>query len=283
CYNAPVSHVQSILIRFRQRNRLLVLFALCFFLFPCQRPVAACDDSLIRIFQATNPDERFTDQIGQIITRVKTLGELINRGDYQNSREQLYNLMQRWLEFDNGYLLQPPFPVDDMSVWRQQSSRIAERIGAIQAKFKINRFDRVHPDLDFLVTDLTNLYAQKSAQLPLFQVLIRLDALAAALNPAIEDGASIASSARLFSLALDDWKSLDPVSEHHPSLTKLQSQAQILAQTPPRDLLRRNELCQVIRSEYETLKRRFVLPSADARQTPPAPPEKTASEAHSSF
>jgi len=221
----------------------------------------ACDDSLVTIFMATNSDERFTGQVGKIIASVKSIGELINRGDFQKSREQLFTLMQLWIEFDNGYLIQPPFPVDDISIWRQQSSRIAERIGAIHAKFKDNRFDRVHPDLDFLVTDLTSLYAQKVAQRPLFQTLIQLDALAAALNPAIDDGISVASSARHFSLTLDTWKSLDPSPAFQQELETLQGHVRKLAATPVQNPLKRNELCQIIRADYEVLKRQFVLPN----------------------
>ncbi|HOY67641.1 MAG TPA: hypothetical protein PLP29_12160 [Candidatus Ozemobacteraceae bacterium] len=220
----------------------------------------ACDDSLIQIFQSANPEERFTSQMGRLIAQVKTLGELINRCDYQKSREHLLGLMQMWLEFDNGYLVQPPFPVADISVWRGQSARIAERIGAIHAKFRENRFDRVHPDLDFLVTDLTDLYAQNVAQKPLFRVLIRLDALAAGLNPALENTTRIASSAALFAEALGEWGTLDSDPAHLREFEELRLAAQQLAATgAPGDLLRRNELCERVRNSYETLKRRFIL------------------------
>lgn len=253
----PKLRIQPAGFRCRQLPLCLAFFLYQFSL-PASLPVQACDDSLITIFQAQNPDERFTGQVSRLISCVKGLAELISRGDYQKSREQLFALMQLWLEFDTGYLMQPPFPVEDMSIWREQSSRIAERIGAIHAKIKANLFDRVHPDLDFLVADLTNLYAQKTAQLPLFQTLIRLDTMAAALNPALEDGTGIASSAHLFFQTMEEWKHLDQVPEHRQDLDRLQSLAQTLSQIPPRDLLRQNDLCQSVRSEYETLKRRFV-------------------------
>lgn len=224
--------------------------------------VQGCDDSLIAIFQATNPDERFTGQVHALIVNVKSLSDLIAKGDYQGARNQLYALMDLWMAFNNGYLMQPPFPVEDMSIWRQQSAHIANRIGSIHAKFKANAFDRVHPDLDFLVTDLTSLYAQKSAQSHLFQALIKLDILAASLNPALGGTSGLASSAVEFAQLLNDWKDLDPDTEHRQRIAALQSQSMVLARTPSSEVLRRNDLCQAIRSEYESLKRLFVLPIA---------------------
>jgi len=242
------------------RSQIPLLLLVWAVLFPGVPSLQACDDSLIQILQAANPEEQLANQMGRLIAHVKTLGELISRCDYQKSREQLLELMQLWLAFDNGYLMQPPFPVADISVWRGQSARIAQRIGAIHAKFRENRFDRVHPDLDFLVTDLTDLYAQNIGQKPLFRALIRLDALAASLNPALEDTARIASSAALFAEALGEWKALDPDPAHGAAFEELRLTAQQLAATgAPGDLLRRNDLCERIRTSYETLKRRFIL------------------------
>ncbi|MFZ2960279.1 MAG: hypothetical protein WA705_25635 [Candidatus Ozemobacteraceae bacterium] len=245
----------------------ILCVAAFFFLF--SPSLNACDDSLVAILMAENPNEKFVGQVSRITASVKSLGELVNRGDYQKSRERLNDLMQIWIEFDNGYLVQPPFEVDDISTWRRQSAQIADRIGTIRRKFRDNQFDKVHPDLDFLVTDLTNLYARKAAQNPLFQTLIKLDSLAAAINPANDGGTGIASSAIEFIQTLGEWKSFDSSPNFQKEFAALRENVEKLGKTLPQNVMQRNELCQSVRSGYEALKRRFVLPNF----THASPPE----------
>lgn len=121
-------------------------------------PVSACDESLLRILTADDPNGPFAQAITGFHKRLAELGvELKNRGG-ENHDKSLEGLMGAWLEFSNRYMANPPEQARGDPVWQKKMENAASRIGQIRTALRESRVHEAHDTVLLLSTEIATFF-----------------------------------------------------------------------------------------------------------------------------
>ncbi|MBF0501762.1 MAG: hypothetical protein HQM09_16610 [Candidatus Riflebacteria bacterium] len=105
----------------------------------------ACDDSLLALLTADDPESAFSQGIKEFHSRLSALGAALK--DKRSAIEiepLLTNLMEAWLAFSGKYMVNPPEKARNDPDWQKKMEEAADRIGAIRKSIMDKRLTDAH-------------------------------------------------------------------------------------------------------------------------------------------
>ncbi|MFZ2960073.1 MAG: hypothetical protein WA705_24595 [Candidatus Ozemobacteraceae bacterium] len=124
---------------------LLWVGLLSFFIIPLPCPIFACDDSLLALLTADDPESTFSKGIRQFHGSLSSLGAALNAGRPSGEVEPLMTaLMESWLAFSGKYMVNPPEKARNDPDWRTKMEDAADRIGIIRKAIAEKRISNAH-------------------------------------------------------------------------------------------------------------------------------------------
>ncbi|HNV72488.1 MAG TPA: hypothetical protein PKO06_22455, partial [Candidatus Ozemobacteraceae bacterium] len=94
-------------------------------------PVQACDDTLLALLTASDPNSEFSVSIRKLNAQIAALGAVLNESPDQDVSSLVEQLMTAWLEFSNRYNVNPPEIAREDPDWTGKMAEAAKRIGRI--------------------------------------------------------------------------------------------------------------------------------------------------------
>lgn len=138
------------------QSRLWLVFSLLLLgLFLGPASLSGCDESLLRILTADDPNGPFTQAITGFHKRLAELGIELKNQKSENHEKSLEGLMTAWLEFSNRYMVNPPEQARGDPQWQKKMEKAASRIGEIRLAIKEKRIQNAHDTVLALSTDVT--------------------------------------------------------------------------------------------------------------------------------
>jgi hypothetical protein len=112
------------------KKLLLILLALYLFLMP--NAVQACDETLVMLLTAKNPNSEFSKSIRKVATYLNNLGAALKAGLKKDYSTDLQFVMDAWLEFTTRYMTNPPEEARNDKHWAEKTRQTSETIGKIR-------------------------------------------------------------------------------------------------------------------------------------------------------
>ena len=120
--------------------------------------MAACDESLLRLLTADDPNGPFTLAITAFNKRLTELGLELSSQGAANHDAKLEGLMSAWLEFSNRYMVTPPEQARGDPRWQQKMEHAATRIGEIRSAVKDGRIKAAHDTVLAMSGEITTFF-----------------------------------------------------------------------------------------------------------------------------
>ncbi len=127
-------------------NRYLVATILIFSVFfpTGNRPLIACDETLVMLLTSQNPASEFSKTIRSFTTALSALGTSLKNGQKDNYDTEMAQVMNAWLEFSKRYMTNPPEEARNDRNWAQKTGETARFIGQIRKNVSGNNFKAAH-------------------------------------------------------------------------------------------------------------------------------------------
>ncbi|MFZ5950307.1 MAG: hypothetical protein ACOYXC_06360 [Candidatus Rifleibacteriota bacterium] len=169
----------------------LLLTALIF-LFPVS--LTACDDTLVMLLTAKNPNSEFSKSIRKVATYLSNLGATLKAGMKKDYSVEMKNVMDAWLEFTMKYMTNPPEEARGDKNWAEKTRKTSEVIGQIRKMIENGERLKAHDRVLELsseigkffeavgITPEKQLFIETSANLTILEQKILADDKAASLK-----------------------------------------------------------------------------------------------------
>lgn len=144
----------------------------------------ACDDTLIMLLTAQNPNSEFAKSIRSFMSSLTELGVALKNNINPPFDKELNKVMTSWLEFSKRYMTNPPDEARNDMHWVEKTNKTARTVGEIR-KFILNKdYEKAHDKVlelsvqigDFFeaigVSDEKQLFIKTSSELLTFQRLV---------------------------------------------------------------------------------------------------------------
>lgn len=106
--------------------------------------LSACDDTLIMMLTAKNPEGEFSKAIRNFSTDLTNLGLALDENKKDVIPERLKKVMSSWLEFSKAYSVKPPKEAANDSRWREKVKSTGQEIGKIRKLISHNNIPKAH-------------------------------------------------------------------------------------------------------------------------------------------
>lgn len=173
------------------KKLLLIIFVL--FLGFGPQPAKACDDTLVMLLTAKNPNSEFSKAIRKVATYLTFLGATLKAGLKKDFSAELQPVMDAWMEFTTRYMTNPPEEAKSDKNWAAKVRQTSETIGQIRklilAGERLKAHDQVlelssHIGLFFEAVGINpekQLFLETSTNLTVFEQKVLADEKAPAL------------------------------------------------------------------------------------------------------
>ncbi|MBF0409482.1 MAG: hypothetical protein HQM10_19235 [Candidatus Riflebacteria bacterium] len=131
-----------------KKSKFFLLFLSIFFVFSAFQidRLSACDDSLLRLLTAENPEDEFNKCIIDFNQKLGALGTALKNNDSSQYEPMLQALMTSWLAFSNRYMVNPPSKAINDPQWKEKMQESAKMIGQIRKMIAENNFQQAHEE-----------------------------------------------------------------------------------------------------------------------------------------
>jgi hypothetical protein len=115
-------------------------------------PTLACDDTLVMLLTAKNPNSEFSKTIRAFTSSLNELGLALKHQEKSDFSPEVQKTMQAWMEFTTRYMTNPPEEAKNDNHWLEKMHDTSKRIGEIRKKVSGGEFTDAHN----LVLDLSS-------------------------------------------------------------------------------------------------------------------------------
>ncbi len=123
---------------------LYIFFILLVLLFASVLPAGACDDTLISLMTANDPNSAFSLGIKEFNRSLNLLGTALRYNELDAVPGHLVKVMEAWLAFSNKFNVNPPEAAREDIAWAAKMSETAERIGRIRRLIEEKKHVEAH-------------------------------------------------------------------------------------------------------------------------------------------
>ncbi|GAB4276603.1 MAG: hypothetical protein Kow0029_18730 [Candidatus Rifleibacteriota bacterium] len=109
-------------------NRILIIL---FFLL-INTSLSACDDTLITLLTARNPESEFSKTIRAFTSTLSELGNALKLANKKDYTPELEKTMNAWMDFTSKYMTNPPEEARNDRRWAQKMQDTSHMIGKIR-------------------------------------------------------------------------------------------------------------------------------------------------------
>lgn len=120
-----------------------LVFTVCCLLWTAQSLIA-CDDTLLLILTAKDPNSEFSRSIREFNRRLSALGAALLAKREAIVPTLLEQLMTSWMEFSNTYAFNPPKIAGNDHLWPEKIRRGGETIGLIRRLVREGNLQEAH-------------------------------------------------------------------------------------------------------------------------------------------
>ncbi|MGM0598896.1 MAG: hypothetical protein ACQETH_03655 [Candidatus Rifleibacteriota bacterium] len=130
-------------MKIKTANFILFLMIFTFQLYPS---VQACDDTLVMLLTAKNPNSEFSRTIRKFTTNLSTLGVALKNplNKDQDFSNELQAVMQAWIDFTTRYMTNPPPEARNDRNWVKKMQQTSRRIGKLRRLIGNKKFMTAH-------------------------------------------------------------------------------------------------------------------------------------------
>jgi hypothetical protein len=120
--------------------------------------VTACDDALLLLLTASDPESDFTKAIRALNQEIGNLGETLNLRRQENYASYLEKLMESWMQFSNRFSVNPPEMAKNDAKWPDKMKDIGMSIGGIRKAIHETHIQQAHDETLALSVKILNLF-----------------------------------------------------------------------------------------------------------------------------
>lgn len=121
-------------------KKLLLLLAFIVY----SSPGFGCDDTLVMLLTAKNPNSEFSQAIRKVATSLTHLGAMLKAEMKTDYDLEMQAVMQAWLDFTTRYMTNPPEEAKTDRNWAEKTRRTSEAIGNIRRLVQDKKFQQAH-------------------------------------------------------------------------------------------------------------------------------------------
>lgn len=133
---------------FRQKLQpILMLLVVCLLLSAGPSILGACDDTLLLILTAKDPNTEFSRSIREFNRHLGNLGAALLARQETLIPNLLETLMDSWLQFSGTFGLNPPEIAKNDAEWRDKIRRGGETIGLVRRLIREGKLQQAHDEV----------------------------------------------------------------------------------------------------------------------------------------
>lgn len=106
--------------------------------------VRACDDTLIALMTANDPNSAFSQGIREFNRCLNLLGTSLKYNELDAVPGNMLKVMEAWLAFSNKFNVNPPEAAREDITWAAKMNEAAERIGRIRKLIEDKKYTEAH-------------------------------------------------------------------------------------------------------------------------------------------
>lgn len=132
---------------------MLLLLLCCLFLGVA--PVRGCDDTVLMLVSGANPGDEFAGALLKMGQGLRNMASALNAFNIESAQQNLDQVLQSWVSFDNRYSQTPPFRWKGDPRWTQRVKQLTDLLGVVRANFKAQKYKPTHDMLEGVVIQMT--------------------------------------------------------------------------------------------------------------------------------
>ncbi len=121
-------------------------------------PLFACDDTLIMLLTAKNPNSEFSKSIRTFMNSLTVLGTALKYTPKDSYEPEIEGMLSAWMEFSKKYMTNPPEEAKNDRQWVSKINNTAKKIGEIRKLVNDKQFLNAHNNVLELSNDVGSFF-----------------------------------------------------------------------------------------------------------------------------
>ena len=117
-------------------------------------PLFACDDTLIMLLTAKNPNSEFSKSIRTFMNSLTVLGTALKYTPKESYNPEVEGMLSAWMDFSKKYMTNPPEEAKNDRQWVSKMNNTAKKIGEIRKQVNNKEFMNAHNNVLELSNDI---------------------------------------------------------------------------------------------------------------------------------